>query len=282
MGNQLSINNFKLINTHRYQAQNRLNLISDNSIENWHTPHKNQFLDALPVEVFNRLLPRLELVPMVVGQLLNPGNDKAKDVYFPTTSILSLQHHLANGATSEIAVIGNDGILGVAICMGGSNNITQAMVKHAGFGYKLKAQVLLEEFYKGESLMHFLLSYTQALMAQINQTAVCNRHHSTDQQLCRCILLSLDQLNIDYLPMTHDLISSLLGVRRESVTEAAGRLRKAKLIDYKRGIIQVLNRKGLEESVCECYAVVKSEYARLLPKKISSRALKPSTYEYCG
>ncbi|HEY0563103.1 MAG TPA: Crp/Fnr family transcriptional regulator [Methylophilus sp.] len=230
-----------------------------------HAPHQNFLLAALPEEDFVRIKAMLELVPMPLGQVLYESGGKLHYVYFPTTSIISLLYVLENGASAEIAVVGNEGILGISLFMGGETTPSRAVVQSAGFGYRLKASLLKQEFNRGGPMMHLLLRYTQALITQMTQTAVCNRHHSVDQQLCRWLLLSIDRLASDELSMTQELIANMLGVRREGVTEAAGKLQKAGLIDYSRGHIKVLNRAGLEKKVCECYQVVKTEFDRLLP-----------------
>lgn len=230
-----------------------------------HAPHQNHLLAALPEEDFLRIKAMLELVPMPLGQVLYESGGKLNYVYFPTNSIISLLYVLENGSSAEIAVVGNEGILGISLFMGGETTPSRAVVQSAGFGYRLKASLLKQEFNRNGPMMHLLLRYTQALITQMTQTAVCNRHHSVDQQLCRWLLLSVDRLASDELSMTQELIANMLGVRREGVTEAAGKLQKAGLIDYSRGHIKVLNRAGLEKKVCECYQVVKTEFDRLLP-----------------
>jgi CRP-like cAMP-binding protein len=229
------------------------------------TPRQNHLLAALPVAEFDRLSPHLELVPMPLGEALYESGGQLQHVYFPTTSIVSLLYVLADGASAEIAVVGNEGILGISLFMGGETTPSRAVVQSAGYGYRLKAQLLKQEFNRAGSVQHLLLRYTQALITQMAQTAVCNRHHSVDQQLCRWLLLSLDRLDTHELIMTQELIANMLGVRREGVTEAAGKLHRAGLIDYHRGHIMVLDRSGLETRVCECYQVVKTEFDRLLP-----------------
>ena len=218
----------------------------------------------MPATEFERLLPQLELVPMPLGEVLYESGGKLNHVYFPTTSIVSLLYVLENGASAEIAIVGNEGILGISLFMGGETTPSRAVVQSAGYGYRLKAQLLKNEFNRGGPVLHLLLRYTQALITQMTQTAVCNRHHSVEQQLCRWLLLSLDRLPSDTLSMTQELIANMLGVRREGVTEAAGKLQRAGLIKYSRGRIDVLDRAGLELAVCECYAVVKHEFDRLL------------------
>ena len=229
------------------------------------TSRQNQLLDALPAEDLERLSPHLELVPMQLGEVLYEPGMKLRHVYFPTTSIVSLLYVMEDGASAEIAIVGNDGILGISIFMGGETTPSRAVVQSAGLGYRLKADLLKGEFERFGSLMHLLLRYTQALITQMSQTAVCNRHHSVDQQLCRWLLLSLDRLTSNELSMTQELIANMLGVRREGVTLAAGKLQDAGLIRYSRGRITVLDRTALEARACECYQVVKTEFDRLLP-----------------
>lgn len=228
-------------------------------------PRTNQLLSALPEAEWQAWLPLLEWVKMPLGQVLCESGDKLSHVYFPTTAIVSLLYVMENGASAEIAVVGHEGIVGISLFMGGESTPSRAVVQSAGEGFRLKASVLKEEFNRAGTIMHLLLRYTQALITQMAQTAVCNRHHSLDQQLCRWLLLSLDRLPSNELVMTQGLIANMLGVRREGVTEAALKLQKAGLIRYARGRISVLNRQGLEERTCECYAVVKKEYDRLLP-----------------
>lgn len=230
-----------------------------------HNPLQNHLLDALPEDVLENFKPHLELVEMTLGQVLYESGEKLKHVYFPTTSILSLLYVMKDGASAEIAVVGNEGILGVSIFMGGETTPSRAVVQSAGFGYRLRSQLLKDEFNRNGPMMRLLLRYTQALITQMSQTAVCNRHHTIEQQLCRWLLLSLDRLASDELVMTQELIANMLGVRREGVTESAGRLQREGLIDYSRGRIKVLNRTGLETRSCECYKVVKDEFDRLLP-----------------
>ena len=229
-----------------------------------HTPKQNHLLAALPATEFERLSPHLELVPMPLGEALYESGGRLQHVYFPTTSIVSLLYVMEDGASAEIAVVGNEGVLGIALFMGGETTPSRAVVQSAGYGYRLKAQLLKQEFNRAGPMMHLLLRYTQALITQMAQTAVCNRHHSVDQQLCRWLLLSLDRLSTDELTMTQELIANMLGVRREGVTEAAGNLQRAGVIRYSRGRITVLERLRLEQAVCECYAVVKKEFDRLL------------------
>ena len=229
-----------------------------------HTPKQNHLLAALPAAEFGRLSPHLELVEMPLGEVLYESGGQLQHVYFPTNSIVSLLYVMENGASSEIAVVGNEGILGVSLFMGGETTPSRAVVQSAGHGYRLKSQLMKDEFNLSGPLMHLLLRYTQALITQMAQTAVCNRHHSVEQQLCRWLLLSLDRLDTHNLIMTQELIANMLGVRREGVTEAAGKLQRNGLIRYSRGHITVLDRPRLENAVCECYSVVKKEFDRLL------------------
>ncbi len=235
-----------------------------------HTPMQNHVLAALPAEDFARLLPDLELISMPLGWALYESGGRMSYLYFPTTSIVSLLYVMENGASAEIAITGNCGLVGIALFMGGETTPNRAVVQSAGNGYRLKASVMKKEFALNGNLQHLALRFTQALLTQMAQTAVCNRHHALDQQLCRWLLLSLDRLQGNELVMTQELIANMLGVRREGVTEAAGRLQADGLIHYSRGHIKVLNRTRLESRVCECYAVVKKEYDRLLPYRIPS------------
>ncbi len=229
-----------------------------------HDPRQNHLLAALPLAEFERLQPKLELVPMPLGEVLYESGGQLGHAYFPTSAIVSLHYVTEEGASAEIAGVGNEGILGVALFMGGNTTPSRAVTLTAGHGYRLKAQLLMEEFNRAGALMNLLLRYTQALMAQMAQTGVCNRHHSLEQQLCRWLLLTLDRKPSSDLTMTQELIANMLGVRREGVTAAAGHLQQAGLISYRRGHITVLDRAGLETLVCECYKVVKKEYERLL------------------
>jgi CRP-like cAMP-binding protein len=230
-----------------------------------HSPHQNHLLDALPSLDYERLASHLELIPMRLGDVLYEPGVKLRYVYFPTTSIVSLLYVMEDGASAEIAIVGNEGILGISLFMGGDTTPSRAVVQSAGHGFRLKADLLKSEFGRFGPAMHMLLRYTQALITQMAQTAVCNRHHSVDQQLCRWLLLSLDRLASNELSMTQELIANMLGVRREGVTEAAGKLQEAGLIRYTRGRISVLDRPALEARSCECYQVVKTEFDRLLP-----------------
>jgi CRP-like cAMP-binding protein len=225
----------------------------------------NQLLAALPNLVSTRWVAHLEDVELSLGQVLYESGGTLSHVYFPTTAIVSLLYVMENGASAEIAVVGNEGIVGISLFMGGESTPSRAVVQSAGRGLRLKAQMMKDEFNQAGPVLHLLLRYTQALITQMAQTAVCNRHHSLDQQLCRWLLLSLDRLQGDELVMTQELIANMLGVRREGVTEGALKLQQAGLIRYARGRITILDRGGLEKRTCECYAVVKSEYDRLLP-----------------
>ncbi len=230
-----------------------------------HFPAQNHLLGALSAEEYERLVPHLQLVPLTLGKVLYESGDVLRHVYFPTDSIVSLLYVLEDGASAEISVVGNEGLIGIALFMGGETTPSRAIVQSAGYAYRLIGQTLKDEFHRNASLQLLLLRYTQALITQMAQTAVCNRHHSVDQQLCRWLLLSLDRLTGNELTMTQELIANMLGVRREGGTEAAGRLQKIGVIAYSRGRITVLNRPELEQLCCECYAVVKKETDRLLP-----------------
>jgi CRP-like cAMP-binding protein len=235
-----------------------------------HNPRQNHLLAALPAADFDRLRAGLKLVPLPLGEVLYESGSQLRYVYFPTTAIVSLLYLMADGASAEIAVVGNEGIIGVSLFMGGETTPSRAVVQSAGDAYQLTGNLLKEEFNHGGAMQHLLLRYTQALLTQMAQTAVCNRHHSLDQQLCRWLLLSLDRLSGNDLVMTQELIANMLGVRREGVTEAAGHLQAAGLIKYSRGHITAVDRAGLEARTCECYAVVKKESDRLLPDRIAS------------
>ena len=226
----------------------------------------NHLLAALPAADYARLVPDLDPIPMPLGWAVYESGGPQGYIYFPTDAIVSLLYVLADGDTTELGVVGNDGLVGISLFMGGETTPSRAVVQSAGHGYRVKASVLKSEFEHGGALQHLLLRYTQALITQMMQTAVCNRHHSVDQQLCRWLLLSLDRLPSNELVMTQELIANMLGVRREGVTEAAGNLQAAGLIHYSRGKISVLDRPKLEARVCECYSVVKREYDRLLPQ----------------
>lgn len=232
-------------------------------------PKKNQLLAALPADEWARWLPALEPVDMPLGEVLYESGMTMTHVYFPTTSIVSLLYVMEDGASAEIAVVGNEGIVGISLFMGGETTPSRSVVQSAGAGFRMRGQLLKDEFNRSGPVLHLLLRYTQALITQMAQTAVCNRHHSLDQQLCRWLLLSLDRLQGSELVMTQELIANMLGVRREGVTEAATRLQRAGLIQYRRGHITVIDRKGLEQRTCECYDVVRKEYDRLLPVRIA-------------
>lgn len=240
-----------------------------------HESRQNHLLAALSANEFARLLPHLDAVPMPFGHVLHESGMPMRHVYFPTSAIVSLLYVMEDGASAEVAVVGNEGVVGVSLFMGGDTMPSRAVVRGAGTAYRVKASLLKEEFERAGwrrsgALQDLLLRYIQALLTQIAQTAVCNRHHSLDQQLCRWLLLSLDRLPSNHLTMTHELIATMLGVRREGITEAAGKLQKAGLIEYHRGHITVLDRPGLEDRVCECYAVVRKESDRLFPEAIAA------------
>ncbi len=239
-----------------------------------HDPRQNHILDALPTIERERLFPHLKLVPMPLGSVLYESGDQLHHIYFPTDCIVSLLYVMRDGASAEIAVVGNEGAIGVALFMGGETTPSRAIVQSAGFAHRLTRERLKEEFNRHGQMLHILLRYTQSLITQMAQTAVCNRHHSVDQQLCRWLLLSLDRLSGDHLKMTQELISNMLGVRREGVTQAAGKLQELGVIRYRRGHITVLDRPKLEQLCCECYAVVKKETDRLLPSREGSVALQ--------
>jgi CRP-like cAMP-binding protein len=228
-------------------------------------PTQNDLLAALSAAELKRLRPHLELVEMSLGEVVYESGRHIDHVYFPTTSIVSLLYVLENGASAEIAVVGREGVVGISIFMGGETTPSRAVVQSAGEAYRLPAQMVKAEFTRGGGMQHLMLRYTQSLITQMAQTAVCNRHHSVDQQLCRWLLLSLDRLAVPEITMTQELIANMLGVRREGVTEAAGKLQKAGVISYRRGRIKVLDRPKLEAMACECYEVVRRETERLLP-----------------
>lgn len=230
-----------------------------------HSPLQNHLLAALPAEVQARFFSKLELVPLPLGRVLYKSGDTLRHVYFPTDSIVSLLYVMESGASAEISVVGNEGIVGISLFMGGESTPSRAVVQSAGSAYRLLGQRLKDEFNLHGETLTLLLRYTQALMTQMAQTAVCNRHHTIEQQLCRWLLLSIDRLSGNQLNMTQELIANMLGVRREGVTDAAGKLQKMGVIEYCRGHITVLDRAKLENLSCECYAVVKKETDRLLP-----------------
>ena len=229
----------------------------------------NRLLAALPADIYKRLQPNLELVPLKLGASVYEAGSKQAYVYFPTNSIVSLLYVMKDGASAEIAVVGNEGLVGISLFMGGETTPSRAVVQSAGQAYRLSSKLLKREFAHAGALHHLLLRYTQALITQMAQTAVFNRHHSIEQQLCRWLLLSADRLPTNELTMTQELIANMLGVRREGVTEAAGKLQDAGLIHYSRGRITIVNRPKLEKRVCECYAVVKKESDRLLPDEMA-------------
>jgi CRP-like cAMP-binding protein len=233
-------------------------------ISTQHNPNQNHLLAALSGEISERIFPHLELISMPLGQVLYESGGQLQHVYFPTTSILSLHYIMESGASAEIAGVGNEGVLGISLFMGGNTTPSRATVQTAGYGYRLKGRLMMEEFNRAGPMMRLLLRYTQALMTQMSQTAVCNRHHSVEQQLCRWLLLTLDRLPSNEFTMTQELIASMIGVRRESITETAVVLQRDGLIKCRRGHITVLDRSGLESNVCECYSVVKKEFHRLL------------------
>lgn len=246
------------------------------------TPRQNHLLRALSVDAQNRLFPHLEHVSLPLGKSVYESGDAMRHVYFPTDSIVSLLYVMENGSSAEISVVGNEGVIGVALFMGGESTPSRAIVQSAGNAYRLAGQRLKDEFNRHGEMLQLLLRYTQSLLTQMAQTAVCNRHHSIDQQLCRWLLLSLDRLPNNQLTMTQELIANMLGVRREGVTEAAGKLQKLGVIDYNRGHITVLDRPRLEQLSCECYAVVKKETDRLLPYASSLGTLANRSHETIG
>jgi len=235
-----------------------------------HSPQQNHLLATLTSDVFARLSPHLVLVAMPLGDALYAAGAPIHHVHLPTTSIVSLHYVMEDGASAEMAGVGNEGVVGISLLMGGHTTPSQATVQTGGYGYQLKASVMLEEFNLAGTLMRLILRYTQALMTQMSQTAVCNRHHTIEQQLCRWLLLTLDRMPTSELVITQELIASMLGVRREGITEIAGDLQRAGLISYRRGHITILNRAGLESHSCECYGVVKKEFHRLLNQPQSS------------
>lgn len=237
-----------------------------------HTPGQNHLLAALPLAEFERLSPNLELIHMPLNEVLCESGGNLRHVYFPVTAIVSLHYVLENGASAGIAGVGNEGMIGTALFMGSNTTPCEAFVMTAGYGYRLRAQSLMDEFNRGGATQHLLLRYTQALITQISQTAACNRHHSVSQQLCRWLLMTLDSQPTNELVLTQELIANMIGVRREGITEAAGKLQQAGLIRCCRGHITVLDRAGLEGGACECYEVVKREFERLLGRDRKSPA----------
>jgi CRP-like cAMP-binding protein len=237
----------------------------------------NYLLSSLPADVYARLVPNLELVALPLGKVLYESGDTLRHVYFPVDCIVSLLYVMEDGASAEISVVGKEGIIGIALFMGGDSTPSRAIIQSGGYAYRLLAQKFKDEFNRHSEMLMLLLRYTQSLITQMAQTAVCNRHHSIDQQLCRWLLLSLDRLPTNRLAMTQELIANMLGVRREGVTEAAGKLQKMGVIEYSRGQITVLDRTQLEELSCECYAVVKKETDRLMPCPLTPAAsLRPA------
>jgi CRP-like cAMP-binding protein len=229
-----------------------------------HAPEQNHLLAALPQEVFERISPRLELIKMSLGEVLYESSGLLHHVYFPTDAIVSLHYVMENGSSAEFAGVGNEGVLGVSLFMGGNTTPSRATVQTGGYGYRLRSKLMMEEFDRAGPMMRLMLLYIQALLTQMSQIAVCNRHHTVEQQLCRWLLLTIDRLPTTELTMTQELIASMLGVRREGITEAAGNLQREGLISYRRGHITVLDRTGLERHACECYKVIKNEMHRLL------------------
>jgi len=229
-----------------------------------HSPNQNHLLAALPTAEFERLAEHLELVPMALGEILYDPGARMRHAYFPTTAIVSLHYVMESGASAETAGVGNEGVVGIALFMGGDTTPSSAVVQTAGHAYRLQSRLLKDEFNRGGLMQSLLLRYTQALITQMTQTAACNRHHSIEQQLCRWLLLTLDRVSSRELIMTQELVATMLGVRRGGITEAAGRLQHAGVIRHRRGHISVLDRAGLESRACECYAVVKNELSRLL------------------
>jgi CRP-like cAMP-binding protein len=232
-------------------------------------PRQNHLLAALPDEGYERLLPRLERVHLRLGETINEAANFSNFVYFPTTTIVSLLNVLKNGSTAEVSVVGREGVIGISLFMGGASMPSHALVQSEGSAYRMRGDLLKQEFDRDPAMQHLFMRYIMALLAQMAQTAICNRHHSIDQQLCRWLLLSMDRLSGNVLNMTQELIADMLGVRREGVTEAARKLQDAGLISYSRGCLTVLDRLGLEARVCECYKVVRDEFARLLPDVIA-------------
>lgn len=239
------------------------------------TPARNNLLGCLPADVQQRLFAELEEVHLALGEVLYEPGDTMRHVYFPVNAIVSLLYVMESGASAEISVVGNEGMVGIALFMGGESTPSRAVVQSAGTAYRLRGATLKEEFHRHGDMMLLLLRYTQALITQMAQTAVCNRHHTIDQQLCRWLLLSLDRLPDNRLTMTQELIANMLGVRREGVTEAAGKLQRLGVIEYRRGAITVLDRPALEKLSCECYAVVKRESDRLLTYRTPVRLVRP-------
>jgi CRP-like cAMP-binding protein len=258
----------------RYLRAKKEDTFMTNQLAEKPSPQQNHLLGALPPVVQSRFFSELELMELPLGTALYESGDALRHVYFPTDSIISLLYVMESGASAEISVVGNEGLIGIALFMGGESTPSRAIVQSAGFAYRLPGRRLKEEFYRHGDLHNLLLRYTQSLITQMAQTAVCNRHHTIDQQLCRWLLLSLDRLPHNRLTMTQELIANMLGVRREGVTDAAGKLQRLGVIEYHRGEITVLDRHRLEELSCECYAVVKKETDRLLPYLPPRKKLK--------
>lgn len=250
-----------------------MNPSSNAALAHTHSPGQNQLLAALPAADLQPLLAHLQLVPMLLGDMLYEPGEQLQHAYFPTSSIVSLHYVMETGASAEAAGVGNEGVVGISLFMGGNTTPSSAVVQTAGYAYRLDRRVLMQEFSRGGALQRLLLRYTQALITQMSQTAACNRHHSVEQQLSRWLLLTLDRMPSNELVMTQELLASILGVRREGITEAAGKLQHDGLIRYRRGHISVLKRAGLEKHACECYAVVKAELNRLLSDVRSPPAL---------
>jgi len=259
----------QIIPANTFELSNADNQYTGYCMETKALKDQNYLFHSIPESEWARLLPHIEHVELPLGKVLYEPGTKMSHVYFPTTAIVSLLYALENGSSAEIAIVGNEGIVGISIFMGGESTSSRAVVQSAGNGYRIKSSIFLEEFNRSGPVMHLLLRYTQALITQMSQTAVCNRHHTLDQQFCRWLLLSLDRLTSNQLNMTQELIANMLGVRREGVTEAALKVQKAGLIEYSRGHITILDRTGLEKRTCECYQVVKTEYVRLLPSKLA-------------
>ncbi|BAV34133.1 Crp/Fnr family transcriptional regulator [Sulfuricaulis limicola] len=243
------------------------------------SPIRNHLLAALPAAEYARILPHLELLAMPLGKVLYEARGGISHAYFPTTAVVSLDYVMQNGAESEITEVGNEGVVGISLFMDGQAPPGMAIVHIGGYGYRLKARMLMEEFNRDGAMQHLLLLYTQARITQVSQTAVCNRHHTVEQQLCRWLLQTLDRLPSGELTMTHELIAGMLGVRREGITEAAGHLQHAGCIRYRRGHITVLGRSGIESRACECYAVVKNEFTRLLARAQSHQTLPSAGHD---
>ena len=246
-----------------------------------HSPTQNGLLAALPKADLERLLPHLELVPLLLGQMLYEPGSQLQHAYFPVTAIISLHYVMESGASGEIAGVGHEGVVGISLFMGGDTTSSSAVVQTAGYAYRLERRLLKQEFDRAGPILQMLLLYTQALMTQMTQIAVCNRHHSVEQQLCRWLLVTLDRIPSGELIMTQELVASMLGVRREGITEAAGKLQQAGFIRYRRGHISVLDRSGLEKTVCECYAVVKKEFSRLMNVRYQKNVVTRSADQCC-